>query len=89
MICLILNSIDISPITREQGKELHLFDGDVSKAFDSVEHWALELSMRRVGIPHEGASISFADIKKYSPPARPRGPNQVDLTPKWTLRVQK
>ena len=36
------------------GKSLCIMDIDFSKAYDSTEHFAKEISMRRMGMPEEG-----------------------------------
>ena len=36
---------------KEKGEELHIFDSDISKAFDSVHFWSLRQALERMGMP--------------------------------------
>ena len=36
---------------KEEEAELHIFDSDISKAFDSVHFWSLEQALKRLGMP--------------------------------------
>ena len=51
-----------------KGKELHIFDSDISKAFDSVHFWPLEQALKTLGMPINPRSgvEDFAKIGKNS-----------------------
>jgi hypothetical protein len=36
---------------KEKGEELHIFDSDISKAYDSVHFWSIEQALQRIGLP--------------------------------------
>ena len=45
---------------REKNKALTLVDVDFSKAYDSTEKFAKEMTLRRMGFPEEGIELWMA-----------------------------
>ena len=42
---------------KAEGKELHIFDSDMSKAFDSVHFWSLDQALVRLGMPEKARKL--------------------------------
>ena len=45
---------------KERGEELHIFDSDISKAFDSVHFWSLEQALDRLGMPRHTINLMLS-----------------------------
>jgi hypothetical protein len=58
------------------GKELHLFDGDIAKAYDSVEPWSLQMSYNALGLPQGFRQLMHSmDTHAVSTVLTPLGPS--------------